>query len=345
VAGDDARGRGGPAVTLSAAEIAGLVNGRVIGDPGTPVSGIATAATARVTDLAFVEDARSLDEALASAAGVLVAGPFAADASFHGALVVCDQPRLAFARAGRILSRPASLPPGVHQTAIVHPAAILGRGVAVGPNAVVDEGAEVGDLVQLGAGCHVGAGVRIGSGTVLRSHVVVYPGTRIGAGVVVHAGTVLGSDGFGYVRDAATGRYEAFPQVGRLVIEDDVELGTLCTVDRGALGETVIGRGTKLDNQVHVAHNVRIGRDVVIAAQTGIAGSSVIEDGAIIAGQVGIADHVTVGGGAILGAQCGVPTGKVLRGPGTLFWGTPARPIKQVLKELAVLARLAKKKA
>ena len=138
----------------------------------------------------------------------------------------------------------------------------------------------------------------------------MYPGTTIGSRVIVHAGTVLGSDGFGYVRDAATGRYEAFPQVGRLVIEDDVEMGTLCTVDRGALGETVIGRGTKLDNQVHVAHNVRIGRDVVIAAQTGIAGSSVIEDGAIIAGQVGIADHVTIGGGAILGAQCGVPTGR-----------------------------------
>ncbi len=328
---------------LSAAEIAGLAKGRVIGDPGTLVSGIATAPTARVTDLIFVEDARSLDAALASAAGILVAGPFAADASFHGALVICDQPRLAFARAARRLLPAASQPPGVHQTATVHPAATLGRGVAIGPHAVVDEGAEIGDMVQVGAGCHIGAGVRIGSGSMLRSHVVVYPGTRIGARVVVHAGTVLGSDGFGYVRDPATGRYEAFPQVGRLVIEDDVELGALCTVDRGALGDTVIGRGTKLDNQVHVAHNVRIGRDVVIAAQTGIAGSSMIEDGAIIAGQVGIADHVTIGEGAILGAQSGVPTGKVLRGPGTLFWGTPARPIKQVLKELAVLARLAKK--
>ena len=330
-------------MTLSAAEIAGLAGGRVVGDPGSRVSGIATTATATVTDLVFVEDARFLDEALASAAGVLVAGPFAAEASFDGTLVICDQPRLAFARSGRILSPPASLPVDVHPTAIVHPAAILGREVAVGPYALVDEGAEIGDHVQLGASCHVGAGVRIGADTVLRSHVVVYPGTTIGSRVIVHAGTVLGSDGFGYVRDAATGRYEMFPQVGRLVIEDDVEMGTLCTVDRGALGETVIGRGTKLDNQVHVAHNVRIGRDVAIAAQTGIAGSSVVEDGAIIAGQVGIADHVTIGGGAILGAQCGVPTGKVVRGPGMLFWGTPARPIKQVLKELATLARLTKK--
>jgi UDP-3-O-[3-hydroxymyristoyl] glucosamine N-acyltransferase len=330
-------------VTLTAAEIAALVNGRVVGDPGARVSGIAAPPTATASDLVFVEDARFLGAALASEAGILAAGPFAADASFHGSLVISDQPRLAFARAGRILSPPSSMSAGVHATAIVHPAATLGREVAVGPHTLVDEGAEIGDRVQLGPGCHVGADVRIGAGSVLRSHVVVYPGTTVGARVIVHAGTVLGSDGFGYVRDATTGRYEAFPQVGRLVIEDDVEMGTLCTVDRGALGETVIGRGTKLDNQVHVAHNVRIGRDVVIAAQTGIAGSSVIEDGAIIAGQVGIADHVTIGGGAILGAQCGVPTGKVLRGPGTLFWGTPARPIRQVLKELATLARLTKR--
>lgn len=331
-------------MTLTAAEIAALAHGRVVGDPGARVSGLAAPAAAGVTDLVFVEDARALDAGLASRAGILVAGSFAADASFQGAMVICDQPRLAFARAGRLLAPTTAMPPGVHRSAFVHPTAVVGREVAVGPYALVDEGAEIGDRVELGPGCHVGAGVRIGAGTRLRSHVVVYPGTTIGARVIIHAGTVLGSDGFGYVRDAATGGYEAFPQVGHLVIEDDVEMGTLCTVDRGALGETVIGRGTKLDNQVHVAHNVRIGCDVVIAAQTGIAGSSVIEDGAIIAGQVGIADHVTIGGGAILGAQCGVPTGKVLRGPGTLFWGTPARPIRQVLKELATLARLTKKK-
>jgi UDP-3-O-[3-hydroxymyristoyl] glucosamine N-acyltransferase len=159
----------------------------------------------------------------------------------------------------------------------------------------------------------------------------------------VHAGAVLGSDGFGFVRDEQSGRYAKFPQIGRLEIGDDVEIGANSAVDRGALDATVIGRGTKLDNMVHVGHNVRIGENVVIAAQTGISGSAVIEDGVVVAGQVGIADHVTVESGAILGAQCGVPTGKVIRGKGILFWGTPARPIKQYLKELAVLARLAKK--
>ncbi|HSK10408.1 MAG TPA: UDP-3-O-(3-hydroxymyristoyl)glucosamine N-acyltransferase [Vicinamibacterales bacterium] len=331
-------------MTLSAAAIAELSDGRVVGDAGASVSGIATPDTATPSDLLFVEDARFLDAAARSSAGILLAGRFAEGASFGGALVICDQPRLAFARAARQLSATPGMPAGIHPSAVVHPSAAIGADVSIGPFASVDEGAVLEDRVQLGPAVHIGRGVHVGEDSVLRSHVVVYPGTTIGARVIAHAGTVLGSDGFGYVRDAGTGRYEGFPQVGRLVVEDEVELGTLCTVDRGALGDTVIGRGTKLDNQVHVAHNVRIGRDVVIAAQTGIAGSSVIEDGAVIAGQVGIADHVRIGGGAILGAQCGVPTGKEIRGPGVLFWGTPARPIKQYLKELATLARLAKKK-
>jgi UDP-3-O-[3-hydroxymyristoyl] glucosamine N-acyltransferase len=308
------------------------------------VAGLATPATATPVSIVFVDDAKRLPEALASSAGIVLAGRFA-DGGAARTLITCDNPRLAFARVGRSLAAPPPAIAGVDPSAVVDPTARLGTGVAVGPCAVVDAGALVGDRVSIGPGTHVGRGVRIGADSILRSNVVLYPGTEIGQRVVVHAGTVLGSDGFGYVRDEATGAYEAFPQVGRLVIEDDVELGALCTVDRGALGETRIAAGAKLDNQVHVAHNVRIGRNVVIAAQTGIAGSSTIEDDVVVAGQVGIAYHVTIENGAILGAQCGVPTGKVLRGPGVVFWGTPARPIRQYLKELAALARLAKKKA
>ena len=161
--------------------------------------------------------------------------------------------------------------------------------------------------------------------------------------MVVHAGAVLGSDGFGYVRDPATGAYLQFPQQGTLTLGDDVEIGANTTIDRGALEETYLGRGTKLDNLVHVGHNVTVGEDVVIAAQAGISGSSRIGRGAVIAGQVGIADHVEIGEGAVLGAQCGVPSNKRIRGQGVLFWGTPARPIGQYLKELAVLARLARR--
>jgi UDP-3-O-[3-hydroxymyristoyl] glucosamine N-acyltransferase len=174
--------------------------------------------------------------------------------------------------------------------------------------------------------------------------VTVYPGTTIGDRVTVHAGAVLGSDGFGYVRDGKTGEYVKFPQQGSLNIEDDVEIGANATIDRGALDATVIGRGTKIDNLVHVGHNVRIGSNVVIAGQTGVSGSSVIQDGVIVGGQVGIAEHVTIESGTILGAQAGVPSNKVIRGKGIVFWGTPARPIKDYLKELAILARLARGK-
>jgi UDP-3-O-[3-hydroxymyristoyl] glucosamine N-acyltransferase len=331
-------------MTLSAADIAELTGGTLRGHGGTTVDGVSALASAGPRDLAFVDDAKALSAARASAAGVVLAGAFAVDAARPaGAIVVCDQPRLAFARMARRLAPPARPGAGVHPSAIVDGTAALGHHVSIGAHAVIDADVRLGDRVVVGPGVHLGAGVVVSEDSILRSNVVIYSGASIGARVIVHAGSVLGSDGFGYVRDAATGRYEAFPQVGRLVIEDDVEIGAVCTVDRGALGETRIARGTKLDNQVHVGHNVSIGQDVVIAAQTGIAGSSVIEDTVVVAGQVGIADHVRIGSGVILGAQCGVPTGGAIRGPGELFWGTPARPIKQCLRELAALSRLAKK--
>jgi len=261
----------------------------------------------------------------------------------HKSLVIARQPRLAFAKASELLSPGKRTVAGIHRTAVVHASARLGKGVAVGPYAVVSENVTIGDHTAIGAGAFIGAGVRLGADCDIRSNVSIYSGVTLGDRVIVHAGAVLGSDGFGFVRDEQSGRYTKFPQIGRLEIGDDVEIGANCTVDRGALDATVIGRGTKLDNLVHVGHNVRIGENVVIAAQTGISGSAVIEDGVVVAGQVGIADHVTVESGAILGAQCGVPTGKVIRGKGILFWGTPARPIQQYLKELAVLARLAKR--
>jgi UDP-3-O-[3-hydroxymyristoyl] glucosamine N-acyltransferase len=159
----------------------------------------------------------------------------------------------------------------------------------------------------------------------------------------VHAGAVLGSDGFGYVRDPKTGAYEKFLQVGRLVIEDDVEIGANTTIDRGALDETRIGRGTKIDNLVHIGHNCRIGENVVIAAQTGLSGSIVIENNVVLGGQVGIGEHARIEEGVMLGGQGGVLPNKVLRGKGVAFWGTPAQPVRQYLKQLAMLAKLGKK--
>jgi len=202
---------------------------------------------------------------------------------------------------------------------------------------------QIGDNTRIGAGCVMGANVVIGRDCELYPNVTVYSGVRIGDRVVVHAGAVLGSDGFGYVRDEKTGRYEKFPQIGKLEIEDDVEIGANATIDRGALDVTRIGRGTKIDNLVHVGHNVQVGEDVVIAAQTGLSGSAVVKNNVVIGGQAGIADHVRIEEGAILGAQSGIPSKKIIRGKGVVFWGTPARPIREYLKQLAVLARLAKK--
>ena len=179
----------------------------------------------------------------------------------------------------------------------------------------------------------VGDGVVIGSDCNILAGVTVYPGTVIGARVVVQAGAgCLGSTGFGYARSAETGEYVLFPQEGRLVVEDDVEIGANTTIDRGALGETRIGRGTKIDNLVHIGHNCLIGKDVVIAAQTGISGSSVVEDGAVLGGQVGIGEHATVGKGVILGGGAGVLSGKKMHGSGEVFWGRPARPLKEYCK-------------
>ncbi len=190
----------------------------------------------------------------------------------------------------------------------------------------------------------VGTDVKIGRGCTIYPQVTIYPGTSIGDRVIVHAGAVLGSDGFGYIRDRATGRYEKFPQVGRLVIEDDVEIGANTTIDRGALDETRIRRGAKVDNLVHVGHNCQIGEDVVIAAQTGLSGSIVIEKGVVLGGQVGIGEHARICEGVMLGGQGGVLPNKVLRGKGVAFWGTPAQPVREYLKQLAMLARLGKKK-
>jgi UDP-3-O-[3-hydroxymyristoyl] glucosamine N-acyltransferase len=258
-------------------------------------------------------------------------------------LLINPKPRLAFATAATLLYPPKAYTPAIHPTAIVDRSAKVSSSACVDAHAVIEANAVVGDRSYVAAGCSIGEGVVIGDDCEIYPRVVIYPGTTLGRRVIVHAGAVLGSDGFGFVQDDVHGRYVKFPQVGRLVIGDYVEIGANCTIDRGALNETVIGPGTKLDNLVHIGHNSTIGANVVIAAQTGVSGSSTIGDDCVVGGQVGIADHVTIEPGAILGAQSGIPSNKTIRGKGVIFWGTPARPIGQYLKELAVLSRLTKK--
>ena len=337
------------AMKRSLADLAAHLGCRLVGDGAADVTRVSSLKSADEHSLVFVDDLKNLDSALASAAAAVIAGDFAENSgtgpSGSKPLLICSQPRLAFARAARFLSdaRAYAQGRGIHPTAIVA-ASVIGGDVDIGARAVVGERVTIGEGSTIGAGCVIGDGVEIGAGCRIHANVTIYSGTRLGDRVVVQAGAVLGSEGFGYVRDAQTGRYEQFPQVGTLVIEDEVEIGANSTVDRGALDETRIGRGTKIDNLVHVGHNVQIGEDVVIAAQTGLSGSAVIENHVIIGGQVGIADHVRIEEGAILGAQSGIPTKKVIRGKGVVFWGTPARPIREYLKELAFLARAARGK-
>jgi len=279
------------------------------------VSGIEGAAADAVV---FAVDAEALSEALKSGAGVILANRKLKEQTADSRVLWVADARYGFAVVAQRLA-------GKGFIAGVHPTAVVGTGVEIGEGSHVGPGVVLGDGVQLGKDCN------------LVANVTIYPGAVLGDRVVVQAGAVLGSTGFGYARSAETGEYVLFPQQGRLVVEDDIEIGANTTIDRGALGETRIGRGTKIDNLVHIGHNCVIGKNVVIAAQTGISGSSVVEDGAVLGGQVGIGEHATVGEGVILGGGAGVLSGKKMRGKGEVFWGRPARPLKEYLKDLARL--------
>lgn len=305
------------------------------------VIGVSSLQSATPQSLVFAENSESLAAALASPAAAVLCPAKLAPPTAAKPLLVVAQPKLAFAQAAQLL-KPNQPVTGLHPSAVIDPSAQLGDQVSVAACAVVEAGARLGAHTRIGAGAVVGHGVTIGSHCRIYPRVVLYPGTQLGDRVVVHAGAVLGSDGFGYVRDAQTGAYLQFPQQGRLIVEDDVEIGANTTIDRGALEETRLSRGVKIDNLVHLGHNVRVGRDVVIAAQTGVSGSSVIGANAVVGGQVGIGDHADIGEGVILGSGSGVLTHKKVRGPGIVFWGRPARPLRQYLKELAALARLAR---
>jgi UDP-3-O-[3-hydroxymyristoyl] glucosamine N-acyltransferase len=323
-------------------EIAEAVDARLHGDGSIEIAGVASIGGASQHDLVFVEEEKYLPRALECRAAAVIAGEFAA-ASSGKPLLISRYPKLAFARATRFLRNDEGVEAGVRGSAVVHSSVRLGAGVMVEDLAVIAEDAEIGEGTRIGAGSVIGRGVRIGRECEVYPHVTIYSGTTLGDRVIVHAGAVLGSDGFGYVRDATSGRYEKFPQVGKLVIEDEVEIGANTTIDRGALEETRIGRGTKIDNLVHIGHNCRLGQNVVIAAQTGLSGSIVIENDVVLGGQVGIGERARIEEGVMLGGQGGVLPNKILRGKGVAFWGTPAQPVRQYLKQLAALARLSKK--
>ena len=282
--------------------------------------------------MTFAENDTYLARAEQSAASaILVAGE---SESAVKVLVCVPNARIAFAKVLPLFFPEPTYAPGIHPSALIAPTAQVDGSAHIGPYCVVEEGVRVGARSVLAAMIHVGAGVHIGEDTRFYPRVTIYPRSRIGNRVTIHAGAVIGSDGYGYVLDQGTHR--KIPQVGDVVIQDDVEIGANVTIDRGALGSTVIGKGTKIDNLVQVAHNVQIGQHSILVAQVGIGGSTTIGDGVTLAGQVGIADHVEIESGTIVGAQAGVP-GKLKKG---VYLGSPAKPYRETLRSLELFHRL-----
>jgi UDP-3-O-[3-hydroxymyristoyl] glucosamine N-acyltransferase len=321
---------------LMLAEIAARTGGELLGDGSVRIGRMATLQEAEKGDLALVAHPKYLPYVHASRAGAfLVARQLQEGCPADRPRVVVDDPHLALTRVLAELA-PEELPrPGIHPTAEVAQDAVIAEGVHVGAFAAVGSGARLGSGCIIGSHSVVGAGCTLGEGTRLHPQVTLYPGVEIGARCEVHAGARLGADGFGYAFDGQA--HVKVPQIGGCLIGDDVEIGANTTVDRGSIGDTVIGSGTKIDNLVHVGHNVRIGRAVIVVAQTGISGSTVIEDGVVIGGQVGIGGHLHIGTGARVGAQAGV-MGDVAAGE--TVSGYPARPHRESLRASAGLFRI-----
>ena len=327
-------GEGGSVLTASA--IAQLTGGTLRGDGATEVSSVASLDRADAGQLSFCGSQKYAALLATTRASVVLLAPDVADATTSAsARIVVDKPQESLVALLPKLYQPLKREAGVHATAIMGRGAVLGSDASVGPFVQLGDGAVVGDRVTIDAGCAVGAGVRIGDDVHLYPGVTLYPGTQLGHRVSVHANAVIGSDGFGYV--FAGGAHQKIPHVGRCIIEDDVEIGAGATIDRGSIDDTIVGAGTKIDNLVHVAHNVRIGRLCLIAAQVGISGSARLEDGVVVGGQAGFQGHHTIGKGARIGGQSGV-FGDV---PAGETWsGYPARPHRESLRAQAALFRI-----
>ena len=326
---------------MKSSELAALLNGELQGDGNVIIRGIAGLDSAGPADLSFAEDGRGLRRAAASSAGCILVS--SQSTIQNKTTIAVANPKLALIKAAQQILPARGAEPGIHTTAVVAAGARLAPGVSVGMHAVIEEDARIGERTTIASGVCIGRGVEIGADCVIYPRVTIYSDARIGNRVVIHSGTVIGADGFGYV--FAEGRHQKFPQLGKVILEDDVEIGANTTIDRGSLGETVIGQGSKIDNLVQIAHNVRVGRHCVIAAQVGIAGSVQIGNYVMLGGQAGVGDRARIEDQAVVGGGAGILPGKIVR-RGSALWGTPARPMseyKETYAQIMNLPKLAKK--
>ncbi len=317
-------------------EIAGLIGGKLSGDGAADIYGVADIAAATENEIAFVE---KVETAINSNAACLIVPENFNTKLFQNSITV-KNPKLSFAKIAEILHAPQKRTE-IHQTAQIGETAEIGEEIYVGAFASIGENTRIGNGTQIFEGARVGANVSIGENCFVYPNAVIYDNVSIGDNVILHSGAVVGADGFGFVRADENG-YVKFPQIGAVIIGNNVEIGANTCIDRGALGETRIGDGTKIDNLVQIAHNVRIGERVVIAAQTGISGSTIIEDDCVIGGQVGMGDHATIKSGAIIGSQAGILPGKIVRAG--VWWGTPVQPLDEYKRQNAHLKGISRLK-
>lgn len=317
------------------AELAHRCHGELRGDPDYQIERIAALETAGPHDIAFVAGGKYYAQLVVTHAGAVVLGN--ADAGLYsGNALLSENPRLCFTRVAAMLHPPVRPPAGFHASAVVDAAADVSADAAIGPQAVIESGARIGRGAVIGAGCYIGRGAVIGDGTWLHAQVTIGADCVLGQRCIVHSGAVIGSDGFGYARDAA--RWEKTPQLGRVVVGDDVEIGANTAIDRGALEDTVIEHGVKLDNLIHIAHNVRIGEDTAIAACVGIAGSTHVGKRCTLAGQVGVVGHIEITDDVhITGAAV---VSHTIREPGTYSSGTPLEAYSSWLKNAVRMRQL-----
>lgn len=311
-----------------------LVHGELIGNGDSLIRGLNTVEAAGDGDLTFAEDATRLSQAIEGHAAAILVSKDVRTLRGHSGIRV-EHPKLAFLVLLELYHPEGVIEPGVHASAILAKGVRLSQGVAIGAHAVLAEGVEIGADTAIGEGVSIAEGVIIGKGCRIHPNVVIYRRTQIGDHVQIHGGSVIGGDGFGYVFHQ--GRYVKVPQVGNVVIEDDVEIGCNVCVDRATMGSTMIRQGTKIDNLVQVAHNNRIGKHVALAGQVGLAGSVHIGDYAMLGGQVGVIDHLRIGQGVKVGAGS-IVTKSVA--DGGHVWGFAARPVRQVTRQMAEVSRL-----
>ncbi len=315
-------------------EIAKLIGGDLLGDGRTLITGLGGIKEAKAGDLTFVANSKYLHLIKETGASAVITSP-EVPAGLKP-IIRTENPSLAFAKLVTLLSPVMPQhPQGISPKAVLGAKVHLGKGVAIGPFVVIEDGVEIGDRTVLYAGAYVGCQAHIGNDCLIYPHVSIREKVEIGNRVVVHSGTVIGSDGFGFA--TVEGVHQKIPQIGTVVIEDDVEIGANVTIDRARFGKTVVGQGTKIDNLVQIAHNVVMGSNCMVVAQAGISGSTVLGHHVVLAGQAGVVGHITIGDHVNVGAQAGVSKSVPAN---VSVWGTPAKPLVKAKRVNAALQRL-----